>query len=276
MIIRRFKKLSPRRQGVFLGALAMSLLVAILGVAIAATSTNIVYGCYEKRGGELRVRKAGAKCKPGEVAIAWNKTGPRGPRGLQGIQGEPGTPGLLSSFDQVEGLDCTRAGYTGEIDVAYAQDGTASITCVLPNVCGNLVVDAELGEECDDGNTVDGDTCSSTCQTAAVCGNGEIEDGEECDGTPGCTSSCTLESAICGNGTIEEGEACDDGNIADGDSCTSTCQLPAGQVCGDGVIGGDEECDDNDNQNSDGCSMFCEVEAGWMCSGQPSTCAESP
>lgn len=28
--------------------------------------------------------------------------------------------------------------------------------------------------------------------TAAVCGNGIVEDGEECDGTPGCTSTCSL------------------------------------------------------------------------------------
>lgn len=31
--------------------------------------------------------------------------------------------------------------------------------------CGNGKIDPGLGEFCDDGNTVDGDGCSSTCQT---------------------------------------------------------------------------------------------------------------
>ncbi len=31
-------------------------------------------------------------------------------------------------------------------------------------ICGDGVVDTGLGEQCDDGNTVDGDGCSSTCQ----------------------------------------------------------------------------------------------------------------
>ena len=36
--------------------------------------------------------------------------------------------------------------------------------CVLGPRCGDGVVDAEYGEECDDGNLVNGDGCSSTCK----------------------------------------------------------------------------------------------------------------
>ena len=36
----------------------------------------------------------------------------------------------------------------------------------------------------------------------------------------------------CGNGTIDAGEQCDDGNVADGDCCSSTCQYePNGAPC---------------------------------------------
>ena len=64
-------------------------------------------------------------------------------------------------------------------------------------VCGNGVV--EEGEQCDDGNTVDGDGCSSTCQIEACCGNGILEPGEECDdgnntSGDGCSADCHLES----------------------------------------------------------------------------------
>lgn len=33
-----------------------------------------------------------------------------------------------------------------------------------------------------------------------------------------------IEVTLCGNGVVDAGEACDDGNLADGDSCSSICQ----------------------------------------------------
>jgi cysteine-rich repeat protein len=45
--------------------------------------------------------------------------------------------------------------------------------------CGDGVVQA--GEECDDGNQIDTDTCLSTCQSA-TCGDGKLQEGvEQCD-----------------------------------------------------------------------------------------------
>jgi cysteine-rich repeat protein len=84
----------------------------------------------------------------------------------------------------------------GVVEAGEACEGVGSYT---PNVgicgancqyqapvCGNAKV--ELGEGCDDGNTVDGDGCSSACQKQSVCGNGIVEDGEECD--PPAAGSC--------------------------------------------------------------------------------------
>ncbi len=57
----------------------------------------------------------------------------------------------------------------------------------------------EPGEACDDGNTLDCDGCSSSCQ---------IELGY-----------------LCGDGTVNEvcGETCDDSNTVDGDGCSASC-----------------------------------------------------
>jgi len=92
-------------------------------------------------------------------------------------------------------------------------------------VCGNGAL--EEGEECDDGNLQNGDGCSDTCQTEAVCGNGALEEGEECDdgnlqNGDGCSDTCQTE-AVCGNGVVEDTELCDDGNLQNGDGCSDTC-----------------------------------------------------
>jgi cysteine-rich repeat protein len=66
-----------------------------------------------------------------------------------------------------------------------------------PPVCGDGVV--EPPEDCDDGNTVDGDACPADCNVIQ-----------------------------CGDGKVEGGEECDDGNLADGDGCSIFCTLESG------------------------------------------------
>lgn len=109
----------------------------------------------------------------------------------------------------------------------------------LELLCGNNIL--EFGETCDDGNTVSGDGCSSTCQS-------EI-------------------AIVCGNGILEIGEQCDDGNTVSGDGCSATCQTevapppPGGggviPLCGNGIREGSEQCDDGNNVNGDGCNAIC-------------------
>ena len=44
-------------------------------------------------------------------------------------------------------------------------------------------------------------------------------------------------------------------------------------ICGDGHIGTGESCDDGNRANGDGCSLSCEVESGWTCTtADPSEC----
>jgi cysteine-rich repeat protein len=58
----------------------------------------------------------------------------------------------------------------------------------------------------------------------AVCGDGEVEGSEECDGTPNCDASCNR-IPTCGDGLVDAPETCDDSNTASGDGCSATCQL---------------------------------------------------
>jgi len=114
-------------------------------------------------------------------------------------------------------------------------------------VCGNGIVEPANGEQCDDGNNNNFDSCSNFCQKLSVCGNGILEPGEQCDdgnliNGDGCSSTCQIESPVCGNGILEPGEQCDDGNLINGDGCSSKCKIePLCSTCN--PIPGLNHCD---------------------------------
>jgi cysteine-rich repeat protein len=111
---------------------------------------------------------------------------------------------------------------------------------IHPTGCGNgALLDPE---ECDDGNTNDGDGCSHQCKVEE-CGNGTLDPGEDCedfnkDACDGCSPACKNEA--CGNGVLDCGEECDDGdgNGAPGGSCLPDVCRP-GPTCSSG---NDEPC----------------------------------
>ncbi len=96
------------------------------------------------------------------------------------------------------------------------------------------------------------------------------------------TISCT--PIRCGDGVVASVEACDDANTANGDGCSSSCEVEpgyactgapsaCGNVCGNGVVDASEGCDDGDMTAGDGCSAHCEVEPGYVCPPPgPTTC----
>ncbi len=140
-------------------------------------------------------------------------------------------------------------------------------------VCGNGWV--ESGEECDDGNATDCDACSSGCTLIDGCGDGVRCGAEACDDgnvddCDGCAAACTLETGLrCGDGTINTacGEVCD----PPGALCDAACQRLPG--CGDGITDPGEGCDDGNGDDCDGCSAACATETGC---GDGVVCAAEP
>jgi cysteine-rich repeat protein len=68
-------------------------------------------------------------------------------------------------------------------------------------VCGDGILNASCGEECDDGNLF------------------------PCDG---CSPECVIEEGwVCGDGILNPdcGEECDDGNNVNGDGCAADCTI---------------------------------------------------
>ena len=121
------------------------------------------------------------------------------------------------------------------------------------SVCGNALV--EQGEDCDDGNTIDGDGCSSSCDR---CGDGTTQSWEECDDGntaehDACTPACRFPT--CGDGYQAPAEVCDDGNSSGTDDCTPACELP---TCNDGFVNvAGEVCDDGNLIETDDCTTEC-------------------
>ncbi len=133
--------------------------------------------------------------------------------------------------------------------------------------CTNGVV--EDGEDCDDGNNQDDDSCSNDCESNTVCGDELVEGDEECDDgnnedDDGCMSDCTI-GPFCGNGRVEGNEKCDDGNNEDADGCESDCQPSEPGPCGDGNQDWNETCDDGNDVNNDGCTNACELTPEEVC-----------
>jgi cysteine-rich repeat protein len=210
----------------------------------------------------------------------------------------PGTPGGTCLCDKRDPNCPVPAGMTWSAACSYPHCGDG-----IPNnyiTFHGAMLNADLIEEqCDDGNTQDGDGCSATCKVeiaatdtpppvvaqTPVCGNGRTELGEVCDdgntlSGDTCSHDCLRVELVtaCGNGIIDASESCDDGNVRGGDGCSAVCKIevvvqepaqprptPTASVtlpalCGNGMLEEPEECDDGNQRSNDGCSFLCKMD----------------
>ena len=160
--------------------------------------------------------------------------------------------------DKPGGEDCSIVGDEDGNGMADCDDPQCTSTVWCQAACGNGKLDET--EQCDDGNLVDGDGCDRNC-TKTGCGNGVQTANEGCDdgnnvNGDGCDNNCVVTG--CGNGIVTGAEACDDGNLVNGDGCDNNCTITA---CGNGVATDGEACDDGNATNGDGCDVNCTVTA---------------
>jgi cysteine-rich repeat protein len=150
--------------------------------------------------------------------------------------------------DCSDGIDGDNDGF---IDCDDFEDCGLDPAC-LPSDCGNETLDGT--EVCDSGHgCLEDCTCpeemdpngSGGCIDPALCGDGEVNPGEDCDDegeSADCDADCTFSS--CGDSTLNEtaGEFCDSGG--DTAECDSDCSIPD---CGDGHLNtaAGEVCDDS-------------------------------
>ena len=184
--------------------------------------------------------------------------------------GVGGNTGAEGTGEKGGGSGLSGGGGSIILSVNTAARVDAGINRPVSVSCGNGTLEA--GEQCDDGNTDNGDGCSRICQLEAnwICP------------TPG--QPCK-DVSYCGSGILTTNKACDDGNNKSGDGCSSDCKtVEPGYICrvpgkacttlcGDGQVRGFETCDDGNTEGGDGCSTNCKVEAGYDCGkNSPSVC----
>lgn len=136
-----------------------------------------------------------------------------------------------------------RAGDGGDGGGTVVPD--SSVTALPPDpVCGDG--DVNGGDECDDGNGIEADGCDNdctfSCVDSAACDDGELCNGEEL---------CDTAAHICVQST----------SAPDGTDCALMSQCRAGACalfgCGDGAVAAPEQCDDANLIEGDGCDNDC-------------------
>jgi hypothetical protein len=99
---------------------AGTIVLVLTGVATYATipaPDGVIYGCYNKSGGSVRViDNAVTSCTSNETQLTWNRIGPQGPVGPQGPAGPTGLTGAIGATGAVGAIGATGAtGATGPI-----------------------------------------------------------------------------------------------------------------------------------------------------------------
>ncbi|MCY1056428.1 DUF4215 domain-containing protein [Nannocystis sp. SCPEA4] len=162
------------------------------------------------------------------------------------------TVACTACFSDLGPSDTGTGSLTGVPEPTTTTGDVTGLTTEVGPVCGDGEV--QPGEQCDAG-PLNGDwaACKTDC-TLASCGDGLRGPTEECDGGDDCLADCTV--ARCGDGLVNrDDELCDDGNLDDTDGCAHTCR-PSG--CGDGVVQDGEACDHGPlNADTAACTLAC-------------------
>jgi hypothetical protein len=169
----------------------LALVFATGGFAIAANESATtsakkqIKACYSKKTGELRIKKAGTKCKRGEKKLAWNKRGvrgPRGPVGVQGPKGETGATGPTGAQGPAGVGGGSGGGVTlgpGSVGTEHLSDGSITAGKLAQNLINDQLLGLAIGYEESQHNSTATKSVTASCPAGTIItgGGGGATDG---------------------------------------------------------------------------------------------------
>jgi hypothetical protein len=205
-------------------------------------------------------------------------------------------PGEECDGADLDAMDCTALGFAGG---TLACNGcTFDTTDCLDAICGDGIIGGSEDCDCAGGACTEAGLQDQTCADLPAPSGGNYSGGQLA-----CNSSCTLDDTgcwACGDGTINEGEECDggmlggatcqgmgfdEGTLACSGSCTFDTTACVDWVCGNGACEPNEDscscaadCPDDPNScstcqcGSSGGTCWCDsacVEYGDCCANGP-------
>ena len=174
---------------IFVLMLAIILMLATV-VSAQDNGTNQLHACVNANSGLARFVGPEGECRSAEYPLVWNIEGPQGP---------PGDPFLF-------GQSCPEDTYmTGITEDGYIICNNIPTGGGDPPtyVCGDGTTDP--GEQCDDGNNLNGDGCASDCTNELECGTDETScSGAYCANLRFDPTNCGVCGNVCASGTCTE------------------------------------------------------------------------
>jgi len=174
-------------------------------------SGTVIYGCYQKVNGQLRIVSASSQCRPSELLISWNivglqgpagPTGPQGPAGPAGPTGPQGPTGIVATSTFSGSIDTISASAN---QFVFAGPTVNVTTTALQRITG--AVQAPLGTTTSGVASFNYDLCYRTAGTSDALTNftGANPSSGEVSDTAGRLSFTAAASVAPGAGTWQVG-----------------------------------------------------------------------
>lgn len=168
--------------------------------------------------------------------------------------------------------DCDGGGTCGDTSYSWSEACETTTVCLAGDTddiglpcTSNAACDSSIGA----GDGVCSTSTFPTTRTITCADDGDR--GDSCTWNSPWSDTIQWEdvecraTSDCGNGEVDEGEECDDGNSDATDACTNECQA---NVCGDGYLyAGEEQCDEGGDNGE-----ICEASYGSTCSYCSDSC----
>ncbi len=183
---------------------------------------------------------------------------------------EGDNPGDLTGAPNTLEATCTAGGFGGPDAVfSYTVPGTAADSYQIDlDLAGDQDLGVSVRTDCADfGTEIDcadvgflpGPQESTSFSAAGGTALAIIVQGYATDDTGPFVLTLGVDQIVCGDGNIDLGEECDDGGNAPGDGCDENCLIEL-NVCGNGLVepaNNEEECDDGNTVDNDFCDNNC-------------------